>query len=91
MQVDVCGLYTSSPPIELPTQLLNTSRITFRGMAGDRMGRKHESPKRGLQMGIKVASFAANSLDFVSIIFHGGILVRRTPGACQSAAPYLCL
>ena len=61
VQVEVCGLYTSSLPIELPTQLLNTSKITFPGTSGDRMGRKYESTAKGVQKGAKVATFVANN------------------------------
>lgn len=63
MQVQVCGLHTSSPVIELPTQLLNMSKITFLGTPGDRMGRKYESTAKGVQKGTKVTTFVADSLS----------------------------
>ncbi|KAL9064741.1 MAG: hypothetical protein Q9161_008670 [Pseudevernia consocians] len=68
MQVQVCGLHTSSPAIELPTQLLNISNITFPGTPGDRMGRKYESTAKGVQKGAKVATFVANSLSSCMIM-----------------------
>ncbi|KAM0797543.1 hypothetical protein BDR22DRAFT_435197 [Usnea florida] len=57
MQVQVCGLHTSSPPIDLPTQLLNKSKIFFPGTPGDMMGRKNESVTKGEQKERKLANF----------------------------------
>ncbi|KAF6232150.1 hypothetical protein HO173_009533 [Letharia columbiana] len=59
MQVQVCGLHTSSPPIELPTQLLNMSKITFPGSPGDRIGREYEPTAKGVQKRAKAATFVA--------------------------------
>ena len=61
MQIQVCGLHTSSSPIDLPTQLLNMSKITFPGTPGDRMGKRYESTAKGVQKGAKVATFVANN------------------------------
>lgn len=60
MRVEVCGLYTSPTAIDLPTQLLNNSKVTFPGTPGDRNGRKHESIAVGLQKRVKVAKLAAS-------------------------------
>ncbi|KAF6220031.1 hypothetical protein HO133_003856 [Letharia lupina] len=61
MQIQVCGLHTSSPPIELPTQLLNMSKITFPGTPGDRIGSEYKSTAKGVRKGAKVATFVANN------------------------------
>lgn len=68
MRVEVCGLYTSSTPIELPTQLLNISKVTFPGTPGDRKGRKHESIAVGLQKRVKVAKLAASDSSKCTIM-----------------------
>lgn len=53
MQVQVCGLYNTSPPIELPQPILNVQRIIFPGTPDDRMGRKYEK-------GAKAVGFVGN-------------------------------
>ncbi|CAF9933380.1 hypothetical protein IMSHALPRED_009333 [Imshaugia aleurites] len=61
MQVQVCGLYTSSPPIDLPTQLLNMSKTTFPGTPEDKMGRESEPIAEGVKRGANVANVVATN------------------------------
>ena len=61
MQVQVCGLHTSSPPVDLPTQLLNKSKIFFPGTPGDMMGRKQGSATKGEKKKTTFARFVAKS------------------------------
>lgn len=60
MEVTVCGLYTTSAPVEMPQPILNLQRLTFPGSPIDKVGKQCEAGANGMTKGANIASWLAN-------------------------------